>query len=414
MQIDQNKCRCCSSPNLTTILDLGNQPLANSLPKERSTEEERFPLTFALCTKCGLYQIRESVPPEKLFSNYVYRSSFSDTMQAHVRTLADRLINERGLDASSLVMEAASNDGYLLKNYLAAGIPVVGVEPAVNIAEIAEAENKVPTETEFFSSSFVEDFVDRRGRVDVFHAHNVLAHTPEPGNFIAAIKNVLKPTGIAVIEAPYVRNLIESCAFDTIYHEHFSYLSATSVHYMADAAGLKLIDVEATSLHGGSLLYFLAHKGTAEKSSVRTFLDAEKEIGLNEEGYAKNFSRHVEALCKNLRTKLESLKEQGKTVAAYGASAKGSTLLNFLGEQSRSIKFVVDRSPLKQNSYMPGIGVPIQPTEALTEKQPDFALLLSWNFEAEIVQQQRTYLERGGCFLVPVPDVREVRISDVC
>ena len=291
MNIDRNRCRSCSSKDLTTILDLGLQPLANSLPERPGQKELTYPLSLALCESCALYQIRETVPPEHLFSDYLYRSSYSDTMQNHVRALVKRLEKSRGLGPKSLVMEAASNDGYLLKHYCERDIPVIGVEPAANIAKIAMDENNVPTEVEFFGPDFAEQFVSRRGLVDVFHAHNVFAHTPDPVNFLLAVRTVLKPDGIAVIEAPYVLDLIENCEFDTIYHEHYSYLSATAVQNMAHRAGLIVTGIERTPLHGGSLLYSIAHAGRPVAPSVNEFLDQETAIGLGTIDFARDFSK---------------------------------------------------------------------------------------------------------------------------
>jgi SAM-dependent methyltransferase len=330
-------------------------------------------------------------------------------MQNHVKALVTRLEESRDLGPKSLVMEAARNDGYLLKHYCEKNIPVFGVEPAANIAKIVVDENNVPTDVEFFGPDFAKKFASQRGLVDVFHAHNVFAHTPDPVDFLSAVRTVLKLDGIAVIEAPYVLDLIENCEFDTIYHEHYSYLSATAVQNMAHRSGLVVTGIERTPLHGGSLLYSISHAGSHVADSVSEFVEHETTIGLGTVGFAKNFSNRVQALCQSLRTRLTALRQEGKTPAAYGASAKGSTLLNYIGDVSKEIKFAVDRSTLKQGRYMPGMGIPIRPVEALLEEQPDIAVLLSWNFEVEIVKQQQTYLDRGGCFLVPVPTLRRLQ-----
>jgi SAM-dependent methyltransferase len=313
---------------LTTILELGLQPLANSLPERPRLKELTYPLSLALCESCSLYQIREIIPPEQLFSNYLYRSSYSDTMQNHVKALVTRLEESRDLGPKSLVMEAASNDGYLLKHYCEKNIPVFGVEPAANIAKIAVDENNVPTDVEFFGPDFAKKFASQRGLVDVFHAHNVFAHTPDPVDFLSAVRTVLKLDGIAAIEAPYVLDLIENCEFDTIYHEHYSYLSATAVQNMAHRSGLVVTGIERTPLHGGSLLYSISHAGSHVADSVSEFVEHETTIGLGTVGFAKDFSNRVQALCQSLRTRLTALRQEGKTLAAYGASAKGSTLLN--------------------------------------------------------------------------------------
>lgn len=330
-------------------------------------------------------------------------------MQNHVKALVTRLEESRDLGPKSLVMEAANNDGYLLKHYCEKNIPVIGIELAANIAKIVVDENNVPTDVEFFGPDFAKKFASQRGLVDVFHAHNVFAHTPDPVDFHSAVRTVLKRDGIAVIEAPYVLDLIENCEFDTIYHKHYSYLSATAVQNMAHRSGLVVTGIERTPLHGGSLLYSICHAGSHVADSVSSFVEHETAIGLGTVGFARDFSNRVQALCQSLRARLAALCEEGKTLAAYGASAKGSTLLNYIGDISREIKFVVDRSTLKQGRYMPGVGIPIRPVEELLEEQPDIAVLLSWNFEAEIAKQQQEYLKRGGCLLVPVPNLREVR-----
>ncbi len=326
-------------------------------------------------------------------------------MQKHVLSLTNRLIYERNLTSKSLVFEAASNDGYLLKHYIARGIPAIGIEPAANIAAFAEEENKVPTEVSFLNSSSAPSIARKYGQADVIHAHNVIAHTPNPVDFLSAIATILKPTGIAVIEAPYVMDLVRNRAFDTIYHEHYSYMSVAALHSIAERVGLKLIAVERTPIHGGSLIYKLAHQGTDESPTVSEFLNKELEIGLGSETYAHNFSERVQALCTELATVITGLHTSGKKLAAYGASAKGSTLLNFLGESAQNICFAVDRSPLKHGRYIPGIQIPIRPVEALLEECPDVALLLSWNFREEVISQQSEYLKMGGSFLIPIPKV---------
>lgn len=390
------------------ILDLGDQPLANELPEDPGADQERFRLNLAFCPACALVQIDETVPPERLFADYVYRSSFSDAMLAHVRRLACRLIAERSLDRDSLVVEAASNDGYLLQYYRDRHVPVLGVEPAANIAEIARTERGIPTDTAFFDDDYAEALIRRGVRCDVFHAHNVIAHVPDPNPFLAGIARILKPDGIAVIEAPYVRDLVDGLEFDTVYHEHFSYFGATSFAGLAERNRLALIDVERVPIHGGSLRYVLGRKGRRAKRAVCEILSAERESGLVSPDYYRSFARRVEELCARLTCELTALKADGKTLAAYGASAKGSTLLNKLGLGPETVAFAVDRNPLKQGRHMPGRRIPILAPGALCERQPDCVLLLTWNFADEIIAQQRAYLEAGGRFLIPLPEPRFV------
>ncbi|MDP2619647.1 MAG: class I SAM-dependent methyltransferase [Hyphomicrobiales bacterium] len=400
------RCRSCGGNELVDVLDLGCQPLANELPLDPNAAQERFRLNLVFCPACALMQIDETVPPERLFSDYVYRSSFADSMLAHVRLLVERLIAERRLNRDSLVVEAASNDGYLLQYYRERGIPVLGIEPAANIAEIALRERGIPTDIAFFDDGYAAGLARRGVRCDVFHAHNVIAHVPDPNPFLRGVARVLKPDGIAVIEAPYVRDLVDGLQFDTVYHEHFSYFGATSFAALAARNGLKLIDVEHVPIHGGSLRYVLGLEGSRAKPAVRKILDEERRSGLASPAYYQSFARRVGRLSARLKSELDALKAAGATLAAYGASAKGSTLVNTLKLGPETIAFAVDRNPLKQGRHMPGQHIPILAPSALRERRPDCVLLLTWNFADEIIAQQRDYLEAGGRFLIPLPEPR--------
>ena len=402
------RCRSCGKEGLAEVLHLGDQPLANELPDDADAAQENFRLNLVFCPGCALVQIDETVPPERLFNDYVYRSSFADSMLAHVRRLVERLTAERRLDGDSLVVEAASNDGYLLQYYRDRGIPVLGVEPAANIAEIARSEHGIPTDIAFFDDDYAEKLTRRGVRCDVFHAHNVIAHVPDPNPFLRGVARMLKPTGIAVIEAPYVRDLVDKLEFDTIYHEHFSYFGATSFAALAARNGLALIDVEHVPIHGGSLRYVLGREDGPAKPAVHEFLDAERRRGVASPKFYKSFARRVGRLRARLKRELKALKASGATLAAYGASAKGSTLLNAIGVGPETIAFVVDRNPLKQGRHIPGRHIPILAPSALLERRPDCVLLLTWNFADEIIAQQRDYLEAGGQFLIPLPEPRFV------
>jgi SAM-dependent methyltransferase len=399
-------CRSCGHAGLRQVLDLGRVPLANALltAEQLREPEDRFPLELYFCPQCALVQIGETVPPERLFRDYAYASSFSDTMLAHARTLVETLVDRRALGADSLVIEAASNDGYLLQFYLERGIPVLGIEPAANIAELAKAKG-IATLVEFFDHELGRRLAAEGRFADVIHAHNVFAHVPDPNRFVGGIKAVLKPGGVAVIEAPYVRDLIAKLEFDTIYHEHFSYYSVSAVEALCRRHGLAICDVELLPIHGGSLRLFIAHAGQPASARVGELLAREKSEGLLTFDYYRDFGDRVARLKVDLLALLRQLKGQGRRIAAYGASAKGSTLMNAFGIDGGLIEFVVDRSNLKQGRFTPGNHLPILPPEALLERQPDYVLLLTWNFAAEILAQQSEFRRRGGKFIVPVPEV---------
>ena len=404
-------CRGCGRHDLELILDLGNTPLANSLLTAETVRqpEERFPLALYFCPACALVQIGETVLPDKMFQNYLYASSFSETMLEHARTLVERVVAERGLTASHLVIEIASNDGYLLQNYRRQGIPVLGIEPAANIAQIAERERGIPTLVEFFGPELATRLVSEGRQADVIHAHNVFAHVPHPSDFIAGLKRTLKPGGVAIIEVPYVAELIEKLEFDTIYHEHFSYFSLTAVDHLVKRHGMTVSNVELVPIHGGSLRLFITHEGAAPVSpNVGTMLARETTKGMHGLAYYAEFATQVWALKSELVALLKRLKSEGRNLAAYGASAKGSTLMNAFGIGGDLLDFVADRSTLKQGRYTPGNHLPIVPPETLVQRAPDYALLLTWNFADEILKQQQAFRASGGKFIVPLPSIRVV------
>lgn len=403
-------CRACGAVGLIPILNLGRTPLANALLTRDQIDqpETTYPLELVFCPECTLVQITQTVPPELLFREYVYFSSFSDTALQNARMLVERLIAERRLGHGSLASEIASNDGYLLQYYRQHGIPVLGIEPAINIARAAE-DRGIRTLAEFFSKDLACQLREQGECADVLHANNVVAHVADLNGVVAGIQILLKDEGLAVIEVPYVRDLIDHAEFDTIYHEHLCYFSLTALDRLFRHHGLLITDVEQIPIHGGSLRTFV-QKATEDGQSlnVRKLLEEETTRGMDRAAYYQDFGARVEQLRRNLLALLADLKAQCRQIAAYGASAKGSTLLNYFGIGRETLNFVVDRSTVKQGRYTPGMHLQIHAPEKLLETQPDYVLLLTWNFADEILAQQAEYRNRGGRFIIPIPNVRVV------
>lgn len=404
-------CRSCGFENLRLVLSLGRMPLANALlaPDQLEQEEPSYPLDLAFCPRCSLVQITETVPPEQLFREYLYFSSFSDTMLRHAADLSGRIADSRGLDDRSLVVEIASNDGYLLQYYQKRGIPILGIEPARNVSRVAQEERGIRTLCEFFDAALARDLRAQGVQADVIHAHNVLAHVADLNGFVEGLQILLQDKGAAIIEVPYLKDLIDHCEFDTIYHEHLCYFSLTALDRLFQRHGLVIYDVERVPIHGGSLRLWAGHAAAAQPGDrVRSLLAEEDGWGVNREDFYTEFARGVETLKASLNHLLQDLKENGQRVAAYGAAAKGSTLLNYCGIGLETLDFVVDRSTHKQGRHMPGVRLPIHPPARLLESRPDYVLLLTWNFAPEILEQQREYRRRGGLFIIPVPELRIV------
>jgi len=397
------------------ILSLGRTPLANALLKKEQLTilEDTFPLELVFCPRCTLVQITETVPPEKLFREYVYFSSFSDTVLENAKKLTNKMVLQNNLSENSLVVEIASNDGYLLKNYKENGIPVLGIEPAINIAQVAK-KNGIPTLSDFFNEKLAWELKTQGKQADIIHAHNVIAHVANLHSVVEGIAILLKPDGVAIIENHYVKNLIDQVEFDSIYHEHLCYYSATSFKNLFEMHGLKLVDIEKLPIHGGSLrVYFQRTDGACSigqrgNQRITSILDEEKRWGVSRFDFYQNFGEKVEHLKEKLSDIIKEIKSNGKHVAVYGASAKSTTLLNYFKIGSEAVDYVVDRSTAKQGLFTPGTHLPIYAPEKLLETQPDFVLLLSWNLKDEILKQQKEYIERGGRFIIPIPELEIV------
>lgn len=407
--VTEYACRSCGGTRLETFLDLGATPLADRLLAEEDIGKPEliFPLRVAFCRDCSLAQITETVSPNILFADdYPYYSSFSPALLEHSRKNALDLIACRNLGPESLVIELASNDGYLLKNYVEAGVKVLGIDPADGPAAAAEMIG-VQTRCAFFTQDLAEKLRVDGVLADVVHANNVLAHVADTNGFVAGIARLLKEDGVAVIEVPYVVPLIEHCEFDTIYHEHLCYFSVTALERLFRRHGLYLNEITPLSIHGGSLRLYVGPKERVG-ATVKVQLAHETALGIDTIDYFRNFSAKVDVLKRELLALLRRLKSQGSSIAAYGAAAKGATLINTIGIGRDLIDFVVDRNIHKQGKYMPGQRLPIRSTETLVETQPDYVLLLAWNFVDEVLDQQADYRARGGKFIIPVPIPRIV------
>ena len=398
-------CRSCGSTRLVTVLDLGLTPLADRMPNasQLGENEPEFPLEVSFCEDCALVQILETVPPEVLFcDDYPYFSSFSDTLLDHSRSNVEEIIEMRGLDESSLVIELASNDGYLLQYYAKQGIPVLGIDPADGPGKKA-IEKGIPTEITFFTKELAERLASEGKHADVIHGNNVLAHVEDTNGFVEGIATLLKPDGMAVIEHPYVRDLVDKNEFDTIYHEHLCYFSATALDKLYRRHGLFLNDIRRLPIHGGSLRSYVGRKDNPSEAVVK-LLAEERELGMDKVDYYSEFSARVQTLCKDLHGLLTKLKGEGAEIAGYGAAAKGSTLINVVGIDKDLMSFVVDRNVHKQGRHMPGMNQPILAPDELKARMPDYTLILPWNFAEEILEQQAEYRAKGGKFIIPVPE----------
>ncbi len=403
-------CRACGSSSLESIVDLGSTPIANSLvdPAAAPAEDASYPLGLRFCLDCTLVQLGYELPAEVIFGDdYPYFTSFSETLCRHAEQHVRGLLSARSLTGSSLAVEVASNDGYLLRHFVEAGVRALGVDPAPGPAAAAE-EVGVPTIRGFFGVDLAGRILDEHGRADVIIANNVMAHVPDLDDFVGGFATLLADDGVLTVENPWVRSTVEHVEFDTIYHEHYCYYSCSSVDALMRRHGLHLNDVEYfPDIHGGSLRWSIGQRPNRTQR-CQDYLDREQADGLTTPRYYRDFSDRIAACQTILRTTLESLRDEGRQVAAYGAAAKGATLLNTSGIGTDLIGYVVDRNTHKQGKLVPGCRLPIRPAEVLLDEMPDDVFLLAWNFAAEIARQQQAYLDRGGRFWSPVPVAHEL------
>ena len=405
------RCRMCRAPVKHTFVDLGMSPLCETFLTTTQLDqmEPYFPLHVLVCDKCFLVQLQEYVSPDHIFKEYAYFSSFSTSWVEHARAYCHMIKDRLKLGPDSLVVELASNDGYLLQHFLPLGVPVLGIEPAANVAEAARRRN-VPTLVEFFGTALAERLVAEGKRADLIAGNNVLAQVPDLNDFVAGIKILLAPEGVVTLEFPHLERLIAENQFDTIYHEHFSYFSFVTTDRLAESHGLKVIDVEKLKTHGGSLRVYLAHAASSHVPSRRVaeLLEHEIDAGYLEIETYQRFTEQVRRTKHNLLSFLIACKQQGKRICAYGAPGKGNTMLNYCGIGTDFIDFAVDRNPYKHGRFTPGMHIPIKPVEAIDEAKPDYLLILPWNLKDEIVQQMRHVGEWGCRFIVPIPEVHVI------
>ncbi len=405
-------CRLCSEPLRRTFIDLGRVPLSNAfrLPECQDEPEINFPLHARVCESCFLVQVEDFASPEKLFRDYPYFSSLSRSWLAHAVDFSKLAMDRLGLNAKSLVVEIASNDGYLLKNFQDSGIPVLGIEPARNVARAAESAN-IPVVTEFFTEALARELAEKKGQADLLVANNVLAHVPALNDFTAGIKLLLKPGGVASIEFPHLLQLMKENQFDTIYHEHFSYFSLWSAERLFEKHGLKVFDAERLNTNGGSLRLWVSHieENQIASTALGQLRELEQSYGVNRIDSYLGFSDRIQEVKRALLSLVISIKNAGESIAAYGAPAKGTILLNYCGIREDFIDYAADLSPHKQGKFIPGTGILIVPPEKIFKTRPRYVLILPWNLRDEITAQMEGIKEWGGSFMVPLPVPRVIK-----
>ena len=403
-------CRFCHSKLEHTFVDLGMSPLCEAFrkPEEMNRMEAFYPLHVFVCSNCFLVQLEEFVTPSEIYQDYKYFSSYSDSWLKHAKRYTDKIVDRHAITSKSLVAEIASNDGYLLQYFVERGIPVVGIEPATGVAHAA-IEKGVRTEVKFFGNATVHDMLDAYGQADLLIGNNVLAHVPDINDFVSAMRVFLSDQGLITMEFPHLLRLIEGNQFDTIYHEHFSYLSFTTVCQIFRHHGLVVYDVEEIATHGGSLRIYARHEHDQSKpvtEAAKELLQREFDAGVCSLSYYTRFTQEVNGLKRRILSFLIEAKEQGKTIVGYGAPGKGNTLLNYCGIRTDFIDYTVDRNPHKHGNFLPGTLIPICHPERIKETKPDYVFILPWNLKNEIMEQLDFIGEWGGRFVVPIPDLK--------
>lgn len=404
------QCRSCGGDLSVSLVDLGSTPLANSYLESAADalDEPKYPLHARVCERCLLVQLDYSVPPAVMFKEYAYFSSFSESWLAHSQKFGEWATDEFGLSSASSVVEIASNDGYLLKVFIGMGIPVLGIEPAENVAKVALADG-VPTEIAFFGTEVAEELVRDGRSADLVVANNVLAHVPELNDFVAGLALLLKADGIASLEFPHLLRLLEEVQFDTIYHEHVFYFSLYAIERLFESHGLEIFDVHELSTHGGSLRVLAAHEGTrTPREGLARVRQLETDAGMDRMSTYEGFAAKVDHCKHSLNAFLAEARARGEVVVAYGAAAKGNTLLNYCRLSTDAIPYVLDRSPHKQGRLLPGSHIPIHAPDTVGDMKPDYLLILPWNLKDEIIDQM-DFVRQWGCrFVTPVPEVRVI------
>ena len=401
-------CRFCGHALQTTFVDLGMSPLCQTHiePQQLNSMEPFFPLHAWVCERCFLVQLEEYVAPANIFSEYAYFSSFADSWVEHARKYSVLMRERFGIGRDSLVMEIASNDGYLLQHFVAAAVPVLGIEPAANIAKVAQ-DKGIRTEVCFHGRASADKVVAKYGQADLLLGNNVLAHVPDLNDFVAGMKRLLKPTGVITMEFPHLQRLMEQNQFDTIYHEHFSYFSFFTVEQVFAAHGLTLFDVDELPTHGGSIRIYARHEQDSSKpvsARAQQLRARELALGFNRLQTYQNFAEQVKSTKRKILSLLIDLKNRGSSIVGYGAPGKGNTLLNYCGIRTDLLSYTVDRNPYKQGKYTPGTHIPILSPDQIRETRPDYIFILPWNLKDEISMQMGFVREWGGKFIVPIPE----------
>lgn len=404
----QPKCRSCDAPLDRTFVDLGMSPLVQSfLPPDKLDEAEPFlPLKVLLCPECKLVQLRSYVSPDNIFTEYAYFSSYSTSWVAHAKSFCEMAAERFSLGPDSFVVEIASNDGYLLQHFLPMGIPVLGVEPAANVAEAAKAKS-IPVLVDFFGEKTAGDVLKNNKGADLIVGNNVFAHVPDINDFCAGLKTLLAEEGVISLEFPHLEKLMDELQYDTIYHEHFSYYSLMTAERVLGRHSLRIFDVEELPTHGGSLRVFACHSGCKthpRSAKVDEVINRELAAGYDDFEVYTEFQNSVQGSKRKLLQLLSRLKDEGASIVGYGAPGKGNTLLNYCGIGTDFLEFVVDRNPYKQGLYTPGTHIPIRPVDDIRERKPDYVFILPWNLKDEIIAQMSDVFDWGGKFIVPVPE----------